>query len=109
VVFFVAPRFFVRIFSSDPEVIELATVCLRLVAVSQPALAVWMVLAGGLRGAGDTRSIMRIVTISFLGVRVGLAYILAIQLGLGLVGAWIAYDRGPVPAGDFDSKAIQPR
>jgi len=33
---------------------------------------------------------MRIVTISFLGVRVGLAYILAIQLGLGLVGAWIA-------------------
>ena len=90
VVFFVAPRFFVRIFSSDPEVIELATVCLRLVAVSQPALAVWMVLAGGLRGAGDTRSIMRIVTISFLGVRVGLAYILAIQLGLGLVGAWIA-------------------
>lgn len=89
-VFFVAPRFFVSIFSNDPEVMELATICLRLVAISQPSLAIWMVLAGGLRGAGDTRAIMRVVTVSFLVVRVGLAYILAIHFGLGLIGAWIA-------------------
>ncbi len=69
---------------------ELASVCLRLVAICQPSLAIWMVLAGGLRGAGDTKAIMRIVTVSFLCVRVGLAYILTIRFGFGLIGAWVA-------------------
>ncbi|NLJ73747.1 MAG: MATE family efflux transporter [Firmicutes bacterium] len=90
IVFFIIPRPLVRIFSNDPEVIELAAVCLRIVAVSQPALAVWMVLAGGLRGAGDTRAIMKMVTVGFLLVRLGLAYLLAIVLDYGLIGAWIA-------------------
>lgn len=90
VIFFLIPEPIVRVFSNDPEVIALATVCLRLVAVAQPALAVWMILAGGLRGAGDTRSIMKIVAVSFMVVRVGLAYLLAIHFKLGLIGAWIA-------------------
>ncbi len=89
-VFLIFPRFFVGIFSNDPEVMELASVCLRLVAICQPSLAIWMVLAGGLRGAGDTKAIMRIVTVSFLCVRVGLAYILTIRFGFGLIGAWVA-------------------
>jgi Na+-driven multidrug efflux pump len=33
---------------------------------------------------------MKMVMLSFLGVRVGLAYLLALRLGLGLTGAWIA-------------------
>ena len=90
VVFLIAPEPLVRIFSRDPEVIKQAAVCLRLVAISQPALATWMILAGGLRGAGDTRAILKIVIAGFVAVRVGLAYLLAIRLGLGLVGAWIA-------------------
>ncbi|HHT69752.1 MAG TPA: MATE family efflux transporter, partial [Firmicutes bacterium] len=32
----------------------------------------------------------KIVIIGFVCVRVGLAYLLAIHLGLGLVGAWVA-------------------
>ncbi|NMB02212.1 MAG: MATE family efflux transporter [Firmicutes bacterium] len=90
VLFFLFPAQIVGIFSQDPEVIALATVCLRLVAVAQPALAIWMILAGGLRGAGDTRAIMKFVAISFMVVRVGLAYLLAIHLNYGLIGAWIA-------------------
>lgn len=89
-VFFIAPRPIVAIFSKDPEVMELAATCLRLVAIAQVPLAIWMVLAGGLRGAGDTRAIMKIVAVGFLFVRVGLAYLLAIYLGYGLIGAWIA-------------------
>ncbi|HHY08990.1 MAG TPA: MATE family efflux transporter, partial [Firmicutes bacterium] len=89
-VFFFAPGPLVGIFSKDPEVMELAVVCLRLVAVAQPALAVWMVLAGGLRGAGDTRAIMKIVAVGFLFVRLGLAYLLAVHLNYGLIGAWVA-------------------
>lgn len=90
VIFIIVPQPIVRIFSSDPEVIQLATVCLRLVAISQPALAIWMILAGGLRGAGDTRAILKIVIAGLVVVRVGLAYLLAIHLGFGLVGAWVA-------------------
>lgn len=89
-VFILIPQPIVSIFSDDPEVIALAAICLRLVAISQPALATWMILAGGLRGAGDTRAIMKIVAMGFLAVRVGLAYLLAIHLGYGLVGAWVA-------------------
>ncbi len=90
VIFIISPEPIVRIFSKDPEVIALATVCLRLVAISQPALAIWMILAGGLRGAGDTRAIMKIVIVGLVFIRVGLAYFLAIYLNLGLVGAWVA-------------------
>jgi putative MATE family efflux protein len=90
VIFLIMPEPLVKIFSSDPEVIAQAAVCLRLVAISQPALATWMILAGGLRGAGDTRAILKIVIAGFVAVRVGLAYLLAIRLGLGLIGAWIA-------------------
>lgn len=89
VVFLVIPQPIVGIFSSDPEVITSAVACLRLVAIAQPALATWMILAGGLRGAGDTRAIMKMVLVSFLLVRVGLAYLLALRLGMGLIGAWI--------------------
>lgn len=90
VIFFVIPEPIVKIFSNDPQVIALSVVCLRLVAIAQPSLAVWMILSGGLRGAGDTKSIMKIVLVGFLFVRVGLAWLLAIHLGYGLIGAWVA-------------------
>ncbi len=89
-VFLLFPRAIVRIFSADPEVIELAVACLRLVAISQPALATIMVLAGGLRGAGDTRAIVKITLAGFIMVRIVLAYLLAIVLEMGLIGAWVA-------------------
>jgi len=107
VVFFLIPGPIVRIFSSDPEVIALAVVCLRLVAIAQPSLAAWMILAGGLRGAGDTRAIMKMVMLSFLGVRVGLAYLLALRLGLGLTGSLDRHGCGSLPAQLLDSVAFQ--
>lgn len=90
ILFFSFPKFFVGLFSKDPEVVELASQCLRLVAISQPALAWVMTIAGGLRGVGDTRWVMVITVLGFWGVRVTLAYALAVSAGLGLIGAWIA-------------------
>lgn len=89
VVFFFFPSPIVKVFSDDPGVIDLATGCLRLVAISQPALATIMVLAGGLRGAGDTRAIVKITLLGFIVVRLGTSYLLAIALNMGLIGAWI--------------------
>ena len=50
VVFFFFPSPIVKVFSDDQGVIDLATGCLRLVAISQPALATIMVLARAERG-----------------------------------------------------------
>ena len=45
----------VRIINSDPSVVTLAERCLRTVAFVQPVQVIAWVLAGALRGAGDTK------------------------------------------------------
>ena len=90
VVFFIWAEPLIALFTSDPEVIPLASTALRIVAVSQPALAWVMVLSGGLRGAGDTRFVLYIMAAGVWGFRVPLAYLLGITMQLGLVGAWLA-------------------
>lgn len=45
----------VRIINSDPDVVILAEKCLKIVAFVQPVQVVTWVLAGALRGAGDTK------------------------------------------------------
>jgi len=85
------------------EVVPLAARLLRIVSFTMPALAATMVLAGGLRGAGDSRSPLAITLLGFLGVRIPLAYAFAYGavlfpavnweipgLGWGVQGAWFA-------------------
>jgi putative MATE family efflux protein len=88
VVFFLLPQMMVRIFTHDPAVIVQSSQVLRIEAIAQPALALVMVLAGGLRGAGDTRAIMVITGLGFCLVRISTAYLL-VRLGFGLAGAWV--------------------
>lgn len=88
VIFFILASQLIGLFTNDPEVIALGIWPLRLVAFSQPALATAMVLAGGLRGAGDTRTTFLITTLGFWLLRIPLA-IWLVQ-GYGLIGAWIA-------------------
>lgn len=87
---FFFPGVFVGVYTDDPEVVKMAITVLRIVAISQPAMAAAFIFAGGLRGAGDTRWVMIISCVSVWGVRLGLAYLLSLRLGWGLVGAWIA-------------------
>ncbi|MDP2872834.1 MAG: hypothetical protein Q8P31_09890 [Bacillota bacterium] len=47
-------------------------------------------LAGGLRGAGDTKWTMYITGASAWVVRVMLTYLLVVAFGMGLNGAWYA-------------------
>jgi MATE family multidrug resistance protein len=88
VLFFTFPAQIIGVFIDDPEVIQLGIWPLRLVAFSQPALATMMVLAGGLRGAGDTRATLVITAAGLWLVRLPLALLLTGPLGL--LGAWIA-------------------
>jgi len=48
------------------------------------------VLSFALKGAGDTKTTMKLTYLSVFLVRVPGAYILAIPMGLGLVGVWFA-------------------
>ncbi len=90
VVFFFFSRPIVGFFTNDPDVIDLAARCLKIVAISQPALAVSMTMAGALRGAGDTKWVMFNTALGTYGVRLLFSYILGIALGIGLTGVWYA-------------------
>jgi putative MATE family efflux protein len=72
------------------EIIELGAQILRMVALMLPFQSSQFILAGALRGAGDTRSIAIITFITVLLVRPGFAGITVTVLHWGLWGAWIA-------------------
>jgi len=55
-----------------------------------PAMALSLTLAGGLRGAGDTRAVLAIGVFGIWVVRLLPAYFLAIVLGFDAPGAWLA-------------------
>lgn len=86
----VFPKQMAHLFVADPEVVDLAAWYLRIVAVSEPPLALIFTLAGGLRGAGETRSPLYISVFGLWIFRIPLAYVLGVTLGWGAVGAWTA-------------------
>jgi putative MATE family efflux protein len=90
ILFFFFPYTLLRAFTTDEAVIELGTMFLKIVAVLQVPLALTMVLAGSLRGAGDTRFIMGATMIGMWGVRVPLALIAALGLRQSVVYIWAA-------------------
>ena len=88
--FFFFPYTLLRAFTTDEAVIELGTVFLKIVAILQIPLALTMVLAGSLRGAGDTRFIMGATMIGMWGVRVPMALIVTLWLHLSVSYVWMA-------------------
>jgi multidrug resistance protein, MATE family len=103
VVFFFFGEFILRIFTDDPRLIDLGVQALRVIAFTQPFLALAFVLGGALRGAGDVRFPMWVTTITVWLVRLPTGAFLGLQtvclpftdmcvpgLGLGLVGIYMA-------------------
>jgi len=72
------------------EVVALGRKLLLIFAFAMPGLAVNLAFGGALRGAGDTRWVLAIVTFCNWVVRLVPAYFLAIVAGLGVPGAWAA-------------------
>ena len=89
--FFAAfPRLMLGLFTNDPAVVAQGIMPLRTLAVAQPLMAIAFSLAGGLRGAGDTRSVMWITGVGGLLVRVPLAILAATMFGWGLPGVYLS-------------------
>ncbi len=79
------------LFTSDQTVIDLGSQVLRIIAFNQPFMAVNSVLAGALRGAGDTRYPMITSAIGIWLVRLPVGWFLGVGLGLGLPGIYMVY------------------
>lgn len=93
---FVALAFFffgdliASLYTGNQEVVKQAGDILKLVALIQPFQTSQLILAGGLRGAGDTIWTLISTFIGILIIRVALAYYFVKILAIGLIGAWIA-------------------
>jgi putative MATE family efflux protein len=110
IVFVLLARPFAEQFATGADrdaLINMVVTYLKIAAVSEPFLAVGMVLSGALQGAGDTRDPTIAVAVTNFGVRLPLAYVLLVMFGTsgcwwamtlstmlqGLVVAWM-YQRG---------------
>ena len=89
-VFFFFPYALMRAFTDEEAVIELGTTFLKIVALLQVPLALTMVLAGSLRGAGDTRFIMWATMAGMWGIRVPIAFIATLWLRVDILYVWSA-------------------
>jgi MATE family multidrug resistance protein len=87
---FIWARSFAALLTKDPAVLAEATRYLRIILFSEPFMALSLILGGALQGAGDTRGTMGVVMISMWLIRLPLAFLLALVLGYGAVGAWVA-------------------
>jgi putative MATE family efflux protein len=80
----------VAIFTSDPLVVPHATTCLRIVSTGFVFFAFGMVFTSAFNGAGDTWTPTWINLGCFWCWQIPLAWLLAIKLGLGPTGVFIA-------------------
>jgi multidrug resistance protein, MATE family len=87
---FIFADFFASFLARDPAVLAETARYLRVNMFSEPFMALSLVLGGALQGAGDTRGNMWVIVFCMWIIRLPLAYIMAISLGMGALGVWIA-------------------
>jgi putative MATE family efflux protein len=89
IVFFVVPGTLVSAFRDDPAIVAAGISALRVDAFAQIPMAVAVVLAQSMRGAGATREAMIVTFAGGLVVRLAVTWITVMKLHLGLMGVWI--------------------
>jgi putative MATE family efflux protein len=88
--FWFFPDLWMRIFSSDPEVIRYGITFCKITAFIQVPLALTMVLAGSLRGAGQTRWVMYATMVGGWVFRIPFAFFVSKVLHLDIFFIWLA-------------------
>jgi Na+-driven multidrug efflux pump len=89
-VFVAFPTFILRLFTSDPEIIQRTLLGLRIAGIDQPLFAFVLVISGALRGAGDTRTVMILSIIRQWLCFVPFTYILIVLVGWGIESIYIS-------------------
>jgi putative MATE family efflux protein len=90
VVFIAWPEPLIRIFTSDPDVLALGALCLRVVSYGYAFYAWGMVMVQAFNGAGDTTTPTWINLFCYWLFQIPLAFGLARGLGLGPLGVFLA-------------------
>ena len=88
----------IRIFTTEPDVVELAGVFLRIAAAGFLLLGVYAVLSHCITGAGDTLPPMLITLLNFWVVQLPLAFLLPRVTALGVYGVRWAMVSGVIVA-----------
>jgi Na+-driven multidrug efflux pump len=90
VAFVALPEQLARLFTTEPEELAYAASCLRIVAFGFLCYAYGMVFVQAFNGAGDTRTPTLLNLACFWALKIPLAYVLAVPLGLGPNGVFMA-------------------
>lgn len=89
VILIFAPQL-IQFYSSDPEVIAVGALGMRVVALAQPFWAVLFVQSGALRGLGNTSFPLRTNTVG-MWAAVGMAFVLTRTVDGNLAMVWAAF------------------
>lgn len=83
------PRTLAGFFTSDAGVIATAVLLLHLAAIFQLSDGLQVTAIGALRGLRDARVPVAITGLSYWGIGLPLAYVLAFTFGFGIGGLWV--------------------
>jgi len=83
-------RYFVIIYTTNPDVISLCTTILRIVALVQIPKATSYIFSFSLKGVGENHYPMYLAIAGVFLIELILGFNLAFTFGLGLAGLWIA-------------------
>lgn len=89
VLFFAIPSQLTGVFTTDRDVINIAAICIRIAAFEQLFIAASMVMAGCLRGSGDTRWPLLTTAIGFWGFRLPMFYVMVFLWKLPIYYVWV--------------------
>jgi len=89
----------IAVFINDPRVIEEGVRFLMIFLPSIPFFGMFFVSGGIARGSGHTKAFTVISLIRLWLLRIGLSYLLAVALGCGPTGIWIAMSISNIGAG----------
>lgn len=99
IMFFTIPEQLIRIYSSDPHVIEVGVVLLFICSVFQLFDGLQTVTTGALRGLGDTRTPMVMNLVGHWAIGLPVGYALCFSYGWGVAGLWTGLSIGLILIG----------
>ncbi|WP_114166380.1 MATE family efflux transporter [Exiguobacterium sp. TNDT2] len=79
------------LFTSNPDIIAVGVPILWATLILEPGRAMNIVLMGSLKSVGDVRFPVMIGIASMWGVAVVFSYLFGLQMGLGVLGIWLAF------------------
>ncbi|NQW03308.1 MAG: MATE family efflux transporter [Acidobacteria bacterium] len=99
IMFFTIPVTLIRVYTSDPSVIEMGIVLLFICSVFQLFDGLQTVATGALRGLGDTRTAMAFNLVGHWMIGLPIGYWLCFSGGWGVAGLWTGLSIGLILIG----------